>query len=124
MKNISEKELELLNHLWNLKEGFLKEIIDCYEVNKPAYTTVSTMLNRLIAKDIVGFKTYGRDKKYYPLVKKQTYFKRQFNQTMNRFFNNSPSQFASFFTKESDLTLEQLEELRLLVDNEITKRKK
>jgi predicted transcriptional regulator len=35
------------------------------------------------------------------------------------FFNDSASQFASFFAQETDLSKEELEELRNLIDTEI-----
>lgn len=124
MSQPSKKELEVLNHLWKLKKGFLKDIIDQFEDPKPAYTTVATMINRMIAKKYIGFKMYGRDKEYYPLLNKSTYFSGQLKSMVQNFFDNSPAQFASFFTKDSDLTLEQLQELRTLVDSEISNKAK
>jgi hypothetical protein len=35
------------------------------------------------------------------------------------FFNNSTSQFASFFANETNLTINELEELRQIVENQI-----
>ncbi len=120
MKQPSKKELEVLNHLWKLKRGYLKDVIGQFEDPKPAYTTVATMINRMIEKKFIGFKLNGRDKEYYPLLNKSTYFSGQLKKMVLDYFNNSPAQFASFFTKDSDLSLEQLEELRNLVDEEIS----
>jgi len=39
-------------------------------------------------------------------------------------FNNSALQFASFFTKATNLTASELEELRKIVDEEIKNKKK
>ena len=62
MKNLSEKELQLMQYLWELKKGYLKDIVERFEEQKPAYTTISTLINRLIAKKHVGFQLNGRDK--------------------------------------------------------------
>lgn len=123
MKNLSEKELELMNHLWELKKGYLKEIVSKYDEPKPAYTTISTLISRLIAKKHIGFNLYGRDKEYYPILKKPSYFKNEFTQIMNKYFNQSPSQFASFFTEETNLTVEQLEELQQSISKKIAQKR-
>ena len=39
-------------------------------------------------------------------------------------FNDSVLQFASFFTKTSNLSASELKELRKIIDNEIEKKKK
>ena len=119
MKNLSEKELELMNHLWELKKGYLKEIVFRYQEPKPAYTTISTLINRLLTKNHIGFKLHGRDKEYYPILKKPSYFRQEFNGIMNKFFDKSPSQFASFFTEEANMSLEQLQELQGMITKKI-----
>lgn len=124
MKQPSKKELELLNHLWKLKKGFLKDVLEQFDEPKPAYTTVATMINRMIEKEYIGFKMYGRDKEYYPILNKTSYFSDQIKKMVHNYFNDSPAQFASFFTKDSDLTITQLKELRMLVDDEISNKTK
>lgn len=124
MKNLSEKELQLMNHLWRIKKGFLKEIVEEFEEPKPAYTTISTLINRLIVKKHVGFKMQGRDKEYYPILKKPKYFSTEFKKMIHNYFDDSAAQFASFFTTNTDLTVEQLEELRSMVDQQIESKNK
>jgi predicted transcriptional regulator len=41
------------------------------------------------------------------------------NGMIKNFFNDSASQFASFFTKETNLSKTELEELRKIIDKEI-----
>lgn len=40
MKNLSEKELELMNHLWEINKGYMKDIVSKYKDPKPAYTII------------------------------------------------------------------------------------
>ncbi len=124
MKNLSEKELELMNHLWELDSAYMKDLVAKYQEPKPAYTTISTMVNRLIEKGHIGFEQQGRDKRYFPKLKKPSYFSREINKMVDKYFNKSVAQFASFFTNESNLSLEQLEELQELVDRQIEEKKK
>ena len=122
MKNLSEKELQLMNHLWTIKKGYMKDIVEQFEEPKPAYTTISTLINRLIAKNHVGFTLSGRDKKYFPILKKPKYFSSEFKKIISNYFDDSTAQFASFFTQNSDLSIEQLEELQQMVNEEIKKK--
>lgn len=110
--------------IWQQKEAFLKEIMEFHPEPKPAVTTVMTLLKRMQEKGYVAYRLFGNSRQYYPLVEKSVYFSRHVKGIISNYFENSPLQFASFFTKETDLTTEQLEELQKIVEKEIEKRKK
>ena len=57
-------------------------------------------------------------------VKKTEYFSKQVNSMIKDYFNNSASQFASFFTNETNLNLTDLEEIKQLVEQKIKTKKK
>ncbi len=124
MKSLSEKELVLMNHLWRIESGYLKDLISEYQDPKPAYTTISTVISRLISKNHVGFHLHGRDKQYYPVLKKEDYFSSKLSGIISESFQGSAYQFASFFTKEQELSLDDLEKLKGLIDEEIKDKKK
>jgi predicted transcriptional regulator len=67
----------------------------------------------------VDYIQLGRSREYFALVKKKDYFSKQMNGMIKNFFNDSASQFASFFTKETNLSKEELEDLKKLIDKEI-----
>lgn len=119
---LSKTEEELMNHLWKLENAFMKDLLDAYPEPKPATTTVATLLKRMADKKFVGYNLYGNSREYFPLVKKKDYFSKHVNGLIKQFFNDSASQFASFFTKETDLTKEELEDLKAIIDNEIKKK--
>ena len=116
---LSKTEEELMNHLWKLNKAFMKDLLEVYPEPKPATTTVATLLKRMTDKGFVGYKLLGNARQYYPLVKKKDYFSKHLDGLIKTFFNDSASQFASFFAKETDLSKQELEELRSLIDNEI-----
>lgn len=119
MIQLNKTELQLMKYLWKLEKAFLKDIVELYEEPKPAYTTISTLINRMCIKNYIGFEKLGRDKQYFPLLEKKKYFKSQIGSTIHDFFNNSPTQFASFFTVSTEMTIEQLEELESLVQEQL-----
>ena len=123
MTALSKTEEQLMEYLWQIEKGFLKDLIDCFPEPRPAITTVSTLIKRMIEKGFVGHKLYGNSREYYPLVSKSDYFAKHFKGIIKNNFNDSVMQFASFFTKATNLTAEQLEDLRKIVDQEIQKKK-
>jgi predicted transcriptional regulator len=116
---LSKSEEQLMQILWKQEKAFMKDLLDAYPDPKPAPTTVATLLKRMQDKKFVDYEQLGRSRQYYSLVKKKDYFSKQMNGMIKNFFNDSASQFASFFTKESNLSKEELEDLKKLIDKEI-----
>lgn len=119
---LSNAEEDLMNYIWELKTAFMKDLLEAYPEPKPAKTTVATLLKRMTDKGVIAYHTYGKSRQYYPLIKKKDYFSTHVKGLIKNFFNDSASQFASFFTQETDLTKEELEDLKTLIDNEIKKK--
>ncbi len=118
---LSKTEEQLMQHIWKLEKAFMKDILNAYPNPKPATTTIATLLKRMHDKGFVGYNLYGKSREYYPLVKKKDYFSKHVNGLIKHFFNDSASQFASFFTKEN-LSKKELEQLRTLIDSELKKK--
>ena len=116
---LSKSEEQLMQILWEKDRAFMKDLIDAYPDPKPAPTTIATLLKRMQDKNFVDYKKLGRSREYYALVKRKDYFSKQVNGMIKNFFNDSASQFASFFTKETNLSKEELEDLKKLIDKEI-----
>ena len=119
---LSKSEEELMNIIWEKQPVFIKDLLEEYPDPKPALTTVATLLKRMNEKGFISYETIGRSRKYYALVEKKDYFARHVRGLIKNFFGNSASQFASFFTKDTKLTKEELEELRKLIEDEIKKK--
>ncbi|KQT22199.1 penicillinase repressor [Chryseobacterium sp. Leaf404] len=118
---LTDSEKTLMEILWEKEKAFMKEILEAYDTPKPATTTVATLLKRMQNKDLVGFTLYGNSRQYFPKVAKSDYFKDEMTTMIERFFNSSVTQFASFFTSNSKLTQKDLKELRDIIDQQIKK---
>jgi predicted transcriptional regulator len=124
MKELTKAEEQVMQYLWKLNKGFLKDIVDQFPEPKPAYTTVSTVIRVLVSKEFIGFKTYGKIHEYFPLVSKNEYFSIQFSSSVKNYFNGSLTNFASHFASDTNLNLTELEEIRRIVEEQISKRKR
>lgn len=120
---LTNAEEQVMKILWKLEKAYMKNILDEFPEPKPATTTVSTLLKRMSDKGFVGYNQHGSNREYFALVKKNDYFSNHLNGLIKDFFNNSTSQFASFFTTETNLNEKELMELRKLVDNQLISKK-
>ncbi|MCE1197630.1 MAG: BlaI/MecI/CopY family transcriptional regulator [Marinilabiliales bacterium] len=121
---LTKSEEQVMQILWDLGEGLVKDILDRFEDPKPARNTVSTIVRILERKGFVGHKDYGKVFVYYPLVEKKEYSGKQLFGLMNNYFNNSFSTMASFFARENDLSIHDLELLMEETKRELAKRNK
>jgi predicted transcriptional regulator len=119
---LSQSEEQLMQYLWELEKAFLSDLLEKYPDPKPASSTVATLLKRMNDKGYIDYEQMGRSRRYYPLVKKSDYFSKHINSLIKKYFNDSPSTFASFFTKETNLSDEELEELQDIINRELKKR--
>jgi len=108
---LTKAEEQIMQILWELKEAMVRDIRDKFNDPKPARNTVSTIIRVLESKGIVGYRESGNAHVYYPLVSKREYSKKQLFSLMNDYFGNSFPQMATFFAKEKDLSIEDLEQL-------------
>jgi predicted transcriptional regulator len=123
MKALTKAEEQIMQYLWKIKKGFLKDIVEVFPEPKPAYTTISTVIRILVKKGYVGYTAYSKVHEYYPLVSKNEYFKVYFNGILKNYFSSSVESFTSFFTNENDLSLSELEDIKHIIDEQIKKHK-
>lgn len=116
---LTDSEEVIMEILWDKQKAFMKDILETYPQPKPAPTTIATLLKRMQNKDLVGYTTYGNSREYFPKVDKSDYFKEEMSTMINKFFNSSVTQFASFFTSNTKLSQKQLKELREIIDQQI-----
>jgi BlaI family penicillinase repressor len=121
---LSKTEEQLMQYLWKRKKAFFKDLLEDFPEPKPATTTVATLLKRIHDKGFITYTLFGKSREYSPLIKKTDYFSNHVNGLIKKFFNDSASQFASFFTKETNLTTAQLEDLKKVIDNQIKQQQK
>ena len=123
MKELTKAEEQVMDYLWKLEKAFVKDILDQFPEPRPAYNTVSTIVRILEKKEMVAYNAFGKTHQYYPLVSPAGYRKGRFKHIMGKHFNNSYKKFASFFAREEDVTISDLEEMKKIVEEEIKKRK-
>jgi BlaI family transcriptional regulator, penicillinase repressor len=121
MKELTRAEEEIMQVLWEIEKGFVRDVIDRLPDPKPAYTTVSTIIRILEKKGFVGHKAFGKTHQYFPLVEKKAYTRQLFRGMLSNYFGNSVHQMVSFFSRDKDLSISDLEAMKQIIDDEIRK---
>lgn len=108
---LTRAEEQVMQILWDMGEGLVKEIRDRFDEPRPARNTVSTVVRILEKKGFVDHKSYGNVYLYFPVVSREEYSRHQLFGLLEGYFDNSFPAMASFFAREKDLTLAEMEEL-------------
>lgn len=111
MQQLTKAEEQIIQILWTMEEATVQDILKEFPINKPARTTVATILSILEGKDFVTHRTEGRLNIYRALVSKEAYSKKQLFGFVKNYFNGSFSSMISFFAKETNLSVEDMDKL-------------
>jgi predicted transcriptional regulator len=111
MKVLTKAEEQVMQIVWKLKEGFIRDIMDAMPQPKPHQNTIATILKILVEKEFVGIRVFGRQHQYYPLISKDTYSKATMKTLVKSYFGGSFSEAVSFMVKENNISVEDLETL-------------
>ena len=111
LKELTRAEDQVMQILWKLQKGFVKDIIEEMPEPKPAYNTVSTIVRILETKGFVGHKAYGKTHEYFPLITKDKYTRFYLNNMISGYFNGSFQNLVSFFAKEHNLSAHDMDKL-------------
>ena len=124
MKKLTKAEEQIMQVLWELEKGFVNDIVSQLPDPKPAYNTVSTIVRILEQKGFIAHKAYGRTHEYYPLINKEEYSREYLDNFTQNYFSNSYKALASFFANTENLSIRELEEIKVLVEEQIKNHKK
>ena len=111
MVTLTKAEERIMKILWEIGEGFIKDIIERFPDPKPPYNSVSTIVRVLVQKDIVGFTAYGNTHKYHPLITRDEYSKNQLSRLLTDYYNNSLREVVNFFSENKNLDEKELDEV-------------
>lgn len=123
MKELTKAEEQIMHVLWFLEKAFVKDIIERLPSPKPAYNTVSTIVRILEKKGFVGHEAFGKTHLYRPLVAKEDYTQRFLQSFVKDYFDDSYQELVSFFARDRNLTVSELEEILTALREEIKKQK-
>ena len=118
MQKLTKAEEEVMQIVWDLKEAFVKEIIEEFPEPKPPYNTISSVVRILETKGFVGYKAFGRTHQYYPVISKEEYSKFEASDLVSKYFDGSVAKLVSMFARSKPEEMEELQKLLKDLENE------
>lgn len=116
MKELTKAEEQVMQVLWKIGQGFAADLIANFPEPKPAYNTILTVVRILEKKGFVDHETFGKANRYYPLVSKEQYSQLFMQNFVQHYFDNSFKSMVSFFAQNKDISMEDLDEIRHMID--------
>jgi predicted transcriptional regulator len=89
-------ELECLKALWQLGEGNVKDVRDVLAKRNLAYTTVMTLLDRLVKKGGASRRKVGRYFVYSPSLSREVLQRLAVQELVDAFFNGSREELLAY----------------------------
>lgn len=123
IKELTKAEEQVMQILWEIKKGFVKEVIEKMPEPKPAYNTVSTIIRILEKKGFVGYNSFGKTHEYFPLIAKDEYRSFFLRNFMGNYFGGSIKNLVSFFARDNDLDINDMEEIMKYVEEDLKSNK-
>lgn len=120
MKELTKAEEQIMQILWEMEKGFVKDVVDRFPDPKPAYNTVSTIIRILEQKGFVDHLAYGKTFEYFPLVSKKEYTRSFMKNFISNYFSGSFQEMVSFFAREDKLSVKELNELMKEVQKDMS----
>ena len=124
MEDLTVKEEEVMQILWDLDRALVRDIISKLPNSNQPYTTVASVVRILEKKGFVSHKPYGKTHEYFPLITKAEYRRRKFKGLVAQYFDNSIESVVSFLAREEKIGPKEFEELTKLVAEESEKEKR
>ncbi|MHA7112428.1 BlaI/MecI/CopY family transcriptional regulator [Sunxiuqinia elliptica] len=119
MIQLTKAEEQVMQYVWQLKETVIKDVVDQFDDPKPAYTTVATVLSVLEKKGFVARRKVGNTNLFTPAISRKDYTKFQFSSLLKNYFNGSFPKMATFFARENQLDIEDLEMILKQTEEEL-----
>jgi BlaI family transcriptional regulator, penicillinase repressor len=116
---LSENEWKIMNALWKNSPATAREIVAHIPENVEwAYTTVKTMLSRLVTKGAVSEHKRGNTSFYEPLIQQENARKNAFTNMFDRILDGALEPFMHYLVDERKISEKEREELIRILKKE------
>ena len=109
---LSRFEVEIMDRLWNIGEASVREVHEAIpEQDRPAYTTVQTIVQRLEQKGAIRrTRKVGNALMFEPLISRKSVYRRLIDELLD-VFGGSAQPLVAHLLESGKLTLEELRAL-------------
>jgi len=114
---ISESEWAVMKAIWDEHPVTANRVVEALSGSTPwKPKTIKTLLNRLVKKGAVGYESKGREYHYYPLIEETVFVKAESRSFLKRVFGGAVKPMLATMVESEDLSPEDIEELKSILD--------
>ena len=116
--HLTPAELEIMEAIWELGGSpSVREVLEyAYPDGEKAYTTIQTLMNRLVKKEILERKMTGLVHFYTPRRSRAHLLQAETNHLLGRFFGGSLPALANYLFKSKKMDLEEIRKIRKMLE--------
>jgi predicted transcriptional regulator len=114
----TNRELDIMSVLWRTGSATVTEVREQL-ADDLAYTSVLSALQLLETKGYVAHEAEGRAYRYRPLVKPEEAGRSALSRILDKVFNGSAESLLAQLVEERNLTTEELESMRSLLESRL-----
>ena len=112
MKQLTQKEEEIMERMWDHGPMLVRELQACYDEPRPHVNTLATLMKILEEKGFLGHKAItARCFQYFALISREEYRGGSLANVVNKFFGKSYLSAVSALVKSEKVSVEDLKEL-------------
>jgi BlaI family penicillinase repressor len=116
---LTQAEWQIMNALWEKHPATARDIMSRLPKDvKWAYTTLKTMLSRLVEKEVVSEQKQSNTSIYEPLISQRKARLSAFRLMLDQSFNGAMGPLMHFMLQEQKLNAKQKKELIEILQNE------
>jgi BlaI family penicillinase repressor len=114
---LGETEMEVLQHVWDLKSASVADVRErILKEREVAYTTIMTVMKNLAEKGYLQYKKEGVTYIYSPAQEPENVRFNLIKDMVKKVFKGSPMQLVQTLVKGEDLTEEEKNEIRSMIE--------
>jgi BlaI family penicillinase repressor len=107
---LTKAEEQIMQILWKIEKGFIREILAHFKDPKPAYTTVATIVKIMEKKGYVSHTVVGNAHRFYPVISRKEYSKKHVNAIFKKYFKGSIRDVVSFFADNNRVQVKDIDD--------------
>lgn len=120
LPKVSDAEWEVMKIIWKnpkTTSAFIIKSLSSEQMWKPA--TIKSLISRLLNKEVIGYEKDGKEYLYYALIREEEYIKAESTSFLKRVFGGSFNSMILNFVKSEDISKEEIDELREILNEKI-----
>ena len=114
---LTENELEVIELLWTSAPLTVSEIRNRLTKSPlPAYTSLLTLVQAMEKKGYLKHQSNGKAYSYFPVLKQESFLANEIKRMAKRLFGGSPGMLVLNLVEREQLTAEEIESLKKLLE--------